>query len=207
MTRVLSIQKRRGVAHVTLEDGDVLRVPSALYRERQLAPGAEVDAAAHRAWMDERGYRPALDLAVASLSVRPRTVQEIDTRLAQAGYTEATRDRVVTRLRREGYLNDAEFADQWTQARSARALGTRRIAQELRRKGVAQETIEASLAQVDEEDSLTAAAALAAKLLGRTKGKDDRDVHRKVYAALLRRGFGYDMARQALARAGAPDDE
>jgi len=207
---VLSARKQRGAVRIELEDEPALRIPAPLFRERPVRAGDELDVAAHIEWMRERGYPFALDTAVASLAARPRTVREVDARLEQAGYDEAVRERVVARLTEEGYLNDAEFADRWAASRSSRALGARRIAGELQKKGVDRDIIASALSQVDEEEQLRAATAHAEKLLARTCGKDARDARRKVEAALARRGYNWDVVRDAtkdaVKRAGADED-
>lgn len=203
MSVILSIRKHRGAVRIELEDEPALRVPTPLFRERPLRAGDNLDVAAHTAWMRERGYRFALDTAVAYLAARTRTVREVETRLEQAGYDEASRDRVVARLKEAGYLNDAEFADRWAVSRSSRALGAHRIAQELQRKGVDRDTIASALSQVDEEEQLRAAVAQAEKLWSRIQGRDARDARRKVEAALARRGYSWDIVREAMAQAGA----
>ena len=92
------------------------------------------------------------------------------------------------------------------QARQERALGKRRIAQELLRKGVSRERVDAALAQVDDAEQLRQAAALCERLIARTRARDERDARRKVLAALVRRGYGWDVARQAYSRAAGTDD-
>jgi len=201
MPTILSIRKQRGAVRVELEDEPALRIPAPLFRERPLRAGEALDTDAHLAWMQERGYRFALDTAVAYLAARPRTAHEIDARLEQAGYDETSRERVVARLTREGYLNDAEFAQRWAQSRNSKALGTRRIAIELQQKGVDRDTIASALSQVDEEEQLRAATAHAQKLLARTRGKDERDVRRKVQAALARRGYDWSIVNDAMEQA------
>lgn len=203
MSLILSICKQRGVARIELEDAPALRIPAPLLRERPLRVGERLDMAQYLEWIQGRAYRFALDTAVAYLAARPRTTREVSSRLDQAGYDEQTCDRVVSRLAQEGYLNDVEFAGQWTLSRTDRALGSRRIAQELQKKGIDRDTIASALSLVDEEDQLRAAAAHAEKLLARTRGKDERDVRRKVQAALARRGYDWDTVRAAMDRVGA----
>ena len=207
---VLSARKQRGAVRIELEDEPPLRIPAPLFRERPVRAGDELDVAAHIEWMRERGYPFALDAAVACLAARPRTAREVDARLEQAGYDEAVRERVVARLTQEVYLNDAEFADRWAASRGSRALGARRIALKLQKKGVDRDIITSALSQVDEEEQLRAAAAHAEKVLARTCGKDARDVRRKAEAALARRGYDWDIARDAvrnaMERAGTDED-
>ena len=201
MGRITSIQKRRGIVLVEIEDEPALRIPASLYRERPLQVHTELDLHAYQDWLSGREPQHALNRAVEYLAARPRTEREMETRLRQCGYSERSIACVMARLAHEGFINDAQFADLWTQARQERSLGKRRIAQELMRKGVSCEHVDAALSQVDEEEQLRQATELCAKLLGRTSGKDARDVRRKVLAALVRRGYGWDTAKQALARA------
>lgn len=205
MSRITSIKKQRGLVLVEIEEEAALRIPASLYRERPLQPDTDLDLEAYEAWLDERAYPHALNRAVEYLAARPRTEREMETRLRQCGYTDKVIARVMARLAHEGFLNDAQFADLWTQARQERALGKRRIAQELARKGVSREHVDAALSQIDEEEQQRQATELCRHLLERTRGKDERDVRRKVLAALVRRGYDWDTAKQALDRAGEED--
>lgn len=205
MSRITSIKKQRGLVLVEIEEEAALRIPASLYRERPLQPDTDLDLEAYEAWLDERAYPHALNRAVEYLAARPRTEHEMETRLRQCGYTDKVIARVMARLAHEGFLNDAQFADLWTQARQERALGKRRIAQELARKGVSREHVDAALSQIDEEEQQRQATELCRRLLERTRGKDERDVRRKVLAALVRRGYDWDTAKRALDRAGEED--
>lgn len=198
MCYILSIEKKRGVVQVVLQDAPVLRIPTPLYRERPLHVGEEVDAEQHMAWMSARAYGFALDAAVIYLTARPRTIHEVSSRLSQAGYDMQTIDRVLARLAREGYLNDAAFADQWILSRSNRALGPHRLLQELKKKGIERNIIDSAMAQVEEEETLGAAVAHAKKLLARTRGKDVQDIRNKAMQALVRRGYSWEIARRAV---------
>lgn len=204
MTHICAIHIARGVVRLTLADENTALIPLALWRERRLPEGADYDPRAYAAFMTERAYVHALDAAVKQLSFRPRAKQEVRQHLLSLAYDEPTAERVLDRLAREGYLNDGVFADQWALARTARGLGSRRVAQELRHKGVDAGTIAQTMDTLDEQEQRDNAATLARKLTARTTGKDRRDIQRKVFQALLRRGFEMDIARWAV---GAAWDE
>ena len=204
MAIVTGVKKQRGFMIVEIDGEPSLRIPISVYRERPLQAGDAYDAESYDDWLSTREYPHALERAVAFLAGRARTEHELLMCLKRCGYTERAIARVMQRLSQAGYINDAQFADQWTLARTSRAIGKRRIAQELRQKGVNSEAIDAAMAQIDEDDMLDAATVLARKLLARTRGKDERDVRRKVTAALMRRGYDYATACQAL---DAADDD
>lgn len=207
MSIVTDVKKQRGFMIVDVDGQPSVRIPISVYRERPLQVGDAYDEETYTQWLSEREYPHALERAVAFLAGRARTEKELLTCLKRCGYTERAIARVMQRLSQAGYINDAQFADQWTLSRTSRAIGKRRIAQELRQKGVDPETIDAAMEQIDEDEMLDAAKALAQKLLGRTRGKDERDVQRKVIAALMRRGYDYSTARQALDAANCDDDD
>ena len=96
----------------------------------------------------------------------------------------------------------AAQARQWAAYRAGSRLGQRRITQELRRKGVDADIAEAAAGELDGEAMQQAARELATKYLRKAKpGEDPRKTEQRALAALIRRGYGYDEARAALAQA------
>jgi len=99
-------------------------------------------------------------------------------------------DGVIARLRSLNYLDDLSFAQIWARSRlESRGYGPRRVAQELRIKGIAAEvirqTLQQSLQQTSEQES-------AKKLLTKRFGGvslQDIKTQRRAVALLLRRGF------------------
>ena len=100
------------------------------------------DEEAFRALLKERAYPFAMDKAVTLLSMRARTEKELVDALRKNTYPEETIARVMARLHEAGYINDAQFASQYSSVRVSRGLGTRRIRMDLRAKGVDSEIID-----------------------------------------------------------------
>lgn len=136
----------------------------------------------------------AVERAVRSLAVRAHSEQELVEKLTRAGYEEQVIAEAMAKLAKHGLLDDAGFAAGWAASRARKGMGPYRIAQELRMKGIDRETIDAVLADMDEDSELEAAAALALKHLR----KGDERAKRRAYEAMVRRGYGYDTAREAL---------
>ena len=100
-------------------------------------------------------------------------------------------------LEKENLLNDQEFSELWVQQRS-RKYGSRRIRQELRVKGVPESTAEKALSSVSDEEMLESATSLAVKAWSRAKpGDDPRKTRQRIISSLVRKGFDWDLARQA----------
>lgn len=201
MDMIASVKRERGHMRLTLDSGEVLFVSGELFRERPFAEGDAIDVEEYDEWLLPRQYRAALDRAVALLAMRAHSRGEIEQRLLRAHYRPATVEMVLYKLSREGLLDDADFARQWTASRTGRKLGRNRIAQELRHKGVSAGDIEEALSEIDEEDQLASAAALAEKALRRAKpGEDPRKTAQRVTGMLARRGYPWDVARAAIQR-------
>ena len=98
--------------------------------------------------LEERAYQQALGL----LSRRPRSENEIRQRLKRKKITEEVQDRVIDRLNDANYLDDLAFARAWVENRNEfRPRSAWAIRAELRKKGVANTTIDEALKEFDDE--------------------------------------------------------
>lgn len=202
MEVITEIRKERGRYRVSVSSSDEFLVPVSLMRERPLTVGQPFDVEEYDNWLMLRQYRHALDRAVAYLAARARSRHEVEAKLLQAGYRPCTVEMVLYKLERERILDDADFARQWVEARSARKLGRSRIAQELRRKGVSADEAEEALEAIDEDDQLAGAVALAEKAVARIRpGEDPRKAANRILAMLARRGYSWELSRRALRQA------
>jgi len=202
MDVITAIRKERGKYRVTLNDSDDVLVPVSLMRERPLKEGQPLDLEEYDNWLMVRQYRFALDRAVGYLAARARSKREIEQKLLQAGYRPCTVEMVIYKLQRENLLDDADFARQWVESRQHHKLGRSRIAQELRHKGVSQEEAEEAMAIIEDEDQLAGAVALAEKAAARIKpGEDMRKATNRIAAMLARRGYSWDIAKEAIRHA------
>ncbi len=202
MEVITAIKKERGKYRVTLNESEDVIVPVSLMRERPLKEGQQLDLEEYDQWLMVRQYRFALDRAVGYLAARARSKREIVQKLLLAGYRPCTVEMVIYKLEREQLLDDADFARQWVEARSARKLGKGRIAQELRRKGISQDEAESALCAIEDEDQLAGAVALASKAAARIKpGEDSRKAASRIAGMLARRGYSWDIAKEAIRQA------
>lgn len=199
MDMITGIKKERGRYLVTINDSENVVVPVSLMRERPLKEGQPLDLEEYDNWLMVRQYRLALDRAVGYLAARARSKREIQQKLLQAGYRPCTVEMVIYKLEREHLLDDADFARQWVESRSTRKLGRSRIAQELRRKGISQEEAEEALSTIEDEDQLSGAVALAERAAVRIKpGEDLRKAASRIAGMLARRGYSWDIAKEAI---------
>ena len=202
MVEVKSVETVRGRVRITLENGARYELRKNLFRERPVEPGEEVEEENFAKWVTLHQYRPALDQAVAMLANRACSRGEVERRLRNSGYSADTVEMVLYKLEKHELLNDQEFAEQWVRYRTGLKYGPRRIAAELRQKGVSAEETEEALAPLREEEQTELAVLLARKGLARRKPEEDlRKTFQRTIGSIVRRGFDWDTAREACERA------
>jgi regulatory protein len=193
----LEYQKRnRDRVSVFLEGRFAFGLPAIVaadLRKGQVLSDAEIEVLQEEGTI-ESGYHKALGF----LSYRPRSRAEVEAYLQKRGIPETQAEAIIERLERAGMVNDAEFAQFWVENRERfRPRGPRALRYELRSKGISDEIIEQALASVDVSDGAYRSASKKA----RQSGQLDRQTFvRKIMEYLARRGFDYEVAREAAER-------
>lgn len=165
-----------------------------------MAGGADGPASTDDDW--ER----AREIVLRRLSVQARSRSELRSSLRQAAIPPEIAEAVLDRMDEVGLVDDAAFAESWVRSRQQRKqLSARALRQELQRKGIDRDTVEASVAEVDADAELEAAIGLAERKARSMSTLDPAVRRRRLAAALARRGFGHDIVRSALATALAED--
>lgn len=146
----------------------------------------------------------ARSIVLRKLTAAPRTRAQLETDLARRDVPEQVVERVLDRFTEVGLVDDAAFADLWVRSRHAsRGLSRRALGQELRAKGVDQETVAMAVDQLDDDDELTAARALVARKLPSTRSLAPEARMRRLVGQLARKGYPGGLAvrtvREALA--------
>ena len=186
-------------------------VPGAWVRELELRQFDEVDVdelgAAIASRQFEGAYAYALDMLAASM----RTKKQILTKLAERGCCALTLEMVGARLTESGLINDAAYAARRAEIMSTRGKGKRAALNDLIQKGVAAETARKSVENWDSEAELNAAREIAYKFMRKRWDDGEQRARMLTYAALSRRGYSSDIARnaenEAMRRLRAEDEE
>ncbi|MBE6477049.1 MAG: regulatory protein RecX [Propionibacteriaceae bacterium] len=111
-------------------------------------------------------------------------------------------DEVLDRLESVGLVDDRRFAEAWAASRRrSRRLSASAIARELRAKQVSNEIITETLAALDPGSEAATALDLARSRARGMRGLDRRTAHRRLAAALARKGYGPSVSFDAADRA------
>src|SRR3979490_757248 len=150
------------------------------------------------------------ETAVRALMRRAHSVHEMKKSLERRSDDKAMVKSVLDRLKRQGMIDDARYAKQFTRQRAEiRKQGSFRIARELRARGVPDRHIEAALAErAAESDEGAIVRARLARRLKTLRGPLDERRTASLYNSLLRAGFAADtIRRESRAMAKASIDE
>jgi regulatory protein len=105
-------------------------------------------------------------------------------------------ERTLDRLASDGYLDDHDFASYWVDNRERFSpRGARALSAELRQRGVDRATVDAATEPVRDAERALAAGRQRLRALA---GLDYRAFNDRLGPFLLRRGFGYEVARAAV---------
>jgi regulatory protein len=143
----------------------------------------------------------AREAALRLLAVRPRSAAELARRLRMKGYGPDVAEEVIARLRELGMIDDAVFAGMLARDRvRLRPQGARKLASELRQKGVDEETARTAIRETlegEETDERSLARRAAEKWRPRAGEEPDR-ARRRLHGYLARRGFDGEVIRDIL---------
>jgi len=153
--------------------------------------------------MDADPRQKARQKAYRLLALRSHSEAELRAKLREGGFAEPVIDAALTRCRELGYLDDAQFARQRARTLAInRLLGDRRIAVDLRGKGIPEELCREAIAAAREE--LSAEEAIERLLQSKTKRAADAATEQRLKAktvrSLLGKGFPQGLIFSKLKR-------
>jgi regulatory protein len=132
----------------------------------------------------------ARKILLDQLTGQARTRQELADRLAKRHVPDEIATRLLDRFEEVGLVDDQAFARQWASSRQAsKGLARRALAQELRRKGVADEIVRGALDELDPADEEAAARALVRRKLRTMSRLDETAKARRLVGMLARKGY------------------
>jgi len=154
----------------------------------------------------------ARKILLDTLTGQARSRAELSARLARKHVPDDVAQRLLDRFEEVGLVDDEAFARLWVATRqSGKGLARRALAQELRRKGVEDETARAVLDEVDPDDEVEAARTLVRRKLRTVRGLDRDKALRRLVGMLARKGHSGSVAfavvKEELAASGLDTGE
>ena len=198
ITRLTVCKSREKRVNIFLEGKLTFNLLAEVVLKEGLKVGQELSESRLETLAGLDHYQRCLNAAIRYLGYRPRSETEIRQRLHQRGFDSGCTEKAVARLKDQGLVDDTAFARFWKDNRESFSPRSRRQTKmELRRKGLPTDVIESVINEINESDSAYRAAQGKARRLPLT---DYRLFRRRLGAHLSRRGFGYGIINETVAR-------
>ncbi len=140
-----------------------------------------------------------MEYAMKYLTLKDRTVSEMQRYLDGKEFGEADVDATVTRLTELGLLNDARYAQRYVETRLAsKPVSRRHLYEQMKTHGLSDEDIQAALGSVEADDELENARTVAEKFARQFASLEPEKRRERVLSRLIARGYSYDVSRRAL---------
>ena len=202
ITKIEPQKKRPGRRSIFVDGEFLIGVASDTLIRFGLRTGDELTGALLKEIGHAEEILGAKAAALRSLAVRPRTEREIRDTLRDREFSDPVAAEVVAALKEAGLIDDAAFARSYIRnALTLRPAGRILLKRKLLLLGVGKVTADEALDEIlggvrQEEEAEKAATAFVAKKprARREEGK----LRQQVTAYLLRRGYSWDVVRQAV---------
>lgn len=123
------------------------------------------------------------------------------------GVAEAERQGVLDRLLAERYIDDRRYAEAYVHEKSQLAgWGARKIAMQLRQKGVTKDIIAEALASLDDSDVRSRLMERLQRKIRTTKAASAYELRGKLLRYALSSGYDYEMAMDAIVELVTQED-
>lgn len=137
----------------------------------------------------------ARQVCLQLLEISPRTRAELAGALVNKGVPDEAAAQVLDRFTEVGMIDDALFASLWVSSRHrGRGLAGRALSQELRRKGIDDDTARNAIAELEPEQEEQTARELVRRKLPSTRRLPAEARIRRLAGMLARKGYGPGLA-------------
>ncbi|HJX11941.1 MAG TPA: RecX family transcriptional regulator [Dehalococcoidales bacterium] len=198
ITRLVAGKGREKRVNVFLDGRFTLSLLAEVALKEGLKVGQELTEERREALTGTDRYQRCLNTAIRFLGHRPRSEAEVRQRLLKHGFDGSGTEKALARLKEQGLVDDIAFARFWKENRETFSPRSRRLTRlELQRKGLDSDIIEQVVGELDDGDCAYRAALRQAR---RLSPADYPVFRRRLGAYLGRRGFGYDVISDTVAR-------
>lgn len=192
--RITDVQQRRHRLSQLYIDGEAaVKVDTETLLKSGLAPGDEIDDETLHQLLQESAAHRANEKALYLLEHRAHSKKELEDKITRSEFDREAARRAVEYMEELGLVDDEQYARRYAQELFTRKkFGARRVKQELRQKGIADDLIEAVLEEFSMDRDETAEQIRAILERKYPAAWTDEKARRRAVAALQRYGYGFE---------------
>jgi len=193
-------QKRKQRFNVYVDERFAFAVSAEALAKAGLKTNQEIPEEKIEELTKEDDFVKIYERVLKFFSFRPRSEKELRDWFRKKQIGEETQKLIYQKLRNLGYLDDEEFAKWWIEQRTTfRPSGLRLLTLELRQKGISKDLIAKLLnCHIVKDKEVELARKVAGKKLKLLKHLSDLELRQKLTAALIRRGFSFEVAKKVV---------
>ena len=190
--------RRRGLVQLFLDGEAAVKLDAQVFLQSGLKPGDQVSDQELFELIQASDARRAQEKALYLLEYRNYSKRELTEKIARTAASREAAQAAAGRMEELGLIDDRRFGEDYARELfSRKGYGARRAAQELRRKGLDQELVQALVEKYGspEQSGENIRRVLEKKYPG---WREDEKVRRRAFAALQRLGYSYQEVREAM---------
>ena len=190
--------RRRGFVQLFLDGEAAVKLDAQVFLQSGLKPGDQVSDQELFELIQASDARRAQEKALYLLEYRNYSKRELTEKIARTAASREAAQAAAGRMEELGLIDDRRFGEDYARELfSRKGYGARRVAQELRRKGLDQELVQELVEKYGspEQSGENIRRVLEKKYPG---WREDEKVRRRAFAALQRLGYSYQEVREAM---------
>ena len=190
--------RRRGLVQLFLDGEAAVKLDAQVFLQSGLKPGDQVSDQELFELIQASDARRAQEKALYLLEYRNYSKRELTEKIARTAASREAAQAAAGRMEELGLIDDRRFGEDYARELfSRKGYGARRVAQELRRKGLDQELVQELVEKYGgpEQSGENIRRVLEKKYPG---WQADEKVRRRAFAALQRLGYSYQEVREAM---------
>lgn len=190
--------RRRGLVQLFLDGEAAVKLDAQVFLQSGLKPGDQVSDQELFELIQASDARRAQEKALYLLEYRNYSKRELTEKIARTAASREAAQAAAGRMEELGLIDDRRFGEDYARELfSRKGYGARRVAQELRRKGLDQELVQELVEKYGspEQSGENIRRVLEKKYPG---WREDEKVRRRAFAALQRLGYSYQEVREAM---------
>lgn len=206
MGMITGIEEMRGRVTIYVDGVAFLKLKKKEFDEIPVCEGDDLDEEDYTNRLCARQAKPAYESALNLLTARDMTAHDLKSALRRRGYLDPVAESVCERLIENRLINDSRYAQRYVELRQDAAVGRYAMKRKLRAKGIDEDVAEEALEVLDDESQLASARELARKLSRKYANEEPYTRKSKLSQALARRGFSWDIVKEAVESLGIEED-
>jgi len=199
ITKITQQKKDKERYNIFLDDVYSFSVHESSLVKFGLTKGMTLDEFLKDDLIYEEEIQRAFNRALHFLGYRMRSEQEVRQKLSEAEFGEAVIREAILKLKKLDFLDDTAFSEALLSTqKSSSGKGPEAIRQEMKKKGIDPSVQESVLEAYDPVEQLATAKRLAEKAARKHAAIAPAQLKQRIQNALQRKGFSFDIIKEAV---------